>query len=315
MKEFELIEKLSAVFPQKVDIGIGDDTAAVKTDSGYSLFTVDTIAVNTHYRRSWEKKFKKLYFSLGWKLLAISVSDIASMGGLPELALLSFCLEKNFSEERILELSKGLSEAARRYNVSIIGGDTVKGESEVFSLTLTGKAFSLMRRDGAVSGDLVGVVGTCGDAAGGLYLLEKRDLPFSEEEEKIIRKFLFPKPSPETGKFLAEIGVKCCIDNSDGLLISLSLIAEKSGVALNIDRSKIPVSKELKSLFGEEAEKLALTGGEDFNLIFTFPENLKGKVEKIPSVSIIGRVENGEGVYLNGRRVEPAGFDHFGGDK
>ncbi|SNR60432.1 thiamine-phosphate kinase [Desulfurobacterium atlanticum] len=313
MKEFELIEKITAIFPQKADIGIGDDTAAVKTDNGYLLFTVDTITANTHYRKSWEKKFKKLYFSLGWKLLAISVSDVASMGGVPEFALLSFCLEKNFSQEKVLELSKGLSKAASRYGVSIIGGDTVKGDSEVFSLTLTGKAYALMTRDCAVPGDLVGVIGTPGDAAGGLYLIENRNPPFSEEEERLLKKFFFPEPSPETGKLLVKIGVKCCIDNSDGLLFSLYLISEKSKVALNVDKDKIPVSRELKRLFGEKAEVLALTGGEDYNLIFTFPENLKEKVEKIPSVSIIGRVESGEGVYLNGEKVEPTGFDHFGG--
>jgi len=315
LKEFELIKQIKDIFPQKnIAIGIGDDTAAIKKENGYMLITVDTITTNTHYRKKWRKKAENLYFSLGWKLLAISISDIVSMGGVPELATVSFCLEKNFSKDDIFELSKGLAESAKHYNINIAGGDTVKGDCEVFSLTLIGYGNSLMLRNNAKPGDFIAVTGFCGNAAGGLHLLEKKALYYSEIEKTLIENFLFPSPDIPTGKLLLENGVKCCIDNSDGLLVSLSIIAEESDVAINIEKDKIPISKKLKKVFGEDSFNLAISGGEDYNLIFTFPEKAKEKFEKIDSVSIIGKVENGEGVYLDGKEITPSGFDHFGGN-
>ncbi|WP_456395405.1 thiamine-phosphate kinase [Desulfurobacterium sp.] len=313
MKEFKLIETISKFFskPPK-GIGIGDDTAAIKTRHKYHLITVDTLAEDTHYRKKWKEVFPNLYRSIGWKLLAVSVSDIASMGGIPDVAVTSFTLKKDFREKEIIELTKSLSAACRHFNVFLVGGDTIKGNCEVFSLTLTGKAKEIMTRNSAKPGDYIAVTGTCGDAAAGLKILESGKID-TIEKRKLVEKFLFPYPSIEMGKKLKLSGVKCCMDNSDGLLFTCHEIGKQSKVAVNLESAKIPVSEEIKKLFGNDALKLALSGGEDFNLVFTFPESLKSLFEKEKNIFIIGRITEGSGIYIDGKPVTVSTFDHFGG--
>ncbi|WP_457569574.1 thiamine-phosphate kinase [Desulfurobacterium sp.] len=313
MKEFKLIETISKFFTNPTrGIGIGDDTAAIKTGYEYHLITVDTLAEDTHYRKKWKEVFPNLYRSIGWKLLAVSVSDIASMGGIPHVAVTSFTLKKDFEEKEIIELAKGLSAACRHFKVLLAGGDTVRGNCEVFSLTLTGKAEEIMTRNSAKPGDYIAVTGTCGDAAAGLQILEagKIDTP---EKRKLVEKFLFPYPSIETGEKLKLAGVKCCMDNSDGLLFTCYEIGKQSKVAVNLESEKIPISKEVKKLLGDDALKLALSGGEDFNLVFTFPESLKELFEKEKNIFIIGRIAEGSGIYIDGKPATVSSFDHFGG--
>ncbi|WP_457567438.1 thiamine-phosphate kinase [Desulfurobacterium sp.] len=313
MKEFRLIEQISRLFTKiEGGIGIGDDAAAIKTENEYQLITVDTLTENTHYRKKWTKLLPDLYKTLGWKLLAVSVSDIASMGGTPLTAVVSFTLKKNFEEKEIVELAKGLSSACNYFNVTLAGGDTVRGNCEVFSLTLTGKSTKVMTRDAAKPGEFVAVTGPCGDAAAGLKILESGKIN-TNDERKLVRKFLLPHPSVETAKKLAVSGVKCCMDNSDGLLFTCREIALKSGVSINIHSERVPMSKEIKTVFKDEALNLALYGGEDFNLVFTFPENLKNIFEKEKNIFIIGKTARGTGLYLDGKPVQVSAFDHFGG--
>ncbi|WP_022846500.1 thiamine-phosphate kinase [Desulfurobacterium sp. TC5-1] len=313
MKEFDLIEKISRFFKSPAKgIGIGDDTAAIRSGYEYHLITVDTLTEGTHYRKEWRKVFPHLYRSIGWKLLAVSVSDIASMGGMPHAAVTSFTLKKDFEEGEIVELAKGLSAACNHFNVLLVGGDTVKGNCEAFSLTLTGEAEEIMTRSAAKPGDLVAVTGICGDAAAGLNIIESGKID-TIEKRKLVERFLFPRPSIEMGKRLVLSGVKCCMDNSDGLLLTCHEIASKSNVAVNLESKKIPVSKEVKKLFGDKAFKFALSGGEDFNLVFTFPESLKSLFKKEKNVFIIGRVTEGSGTYIDGKPAQISSFDHFGG--
>ncbi|WP_163328519.1 thiamine-phosphate kinase [Desulfurobacterium thermolithotrophum] len=309
--EFELINKLTkklSCSSEKVIVGIGDDAAVVKLNNSYQIITSDALVENSHYKREWINNFPELYYYLGKKLLSISISDVASMGGIPEFAIINLGVSKQSEEELLEALYDGLSDACKDYRVSIVGGDTVASETEFFDSTLTGKSKGYMLRSLAKPKDLVAVTGTFGDSRAGLeILLENKPI-----ESYLVKRFLDPSARVKEGKEALTLGVQCGTDVSDGLIFNLYTISESSNVKIDIFSEKIPISKELISYVGSRKRALqyALFGGEDYELIITFPEKLLNSIERI-GFKVIGVVSEGNGVFLDGKRIKKVGFDHL----
>ncbi|NIA12411.1 MAG: thiamine-phosphate kinase [Nitrospiraceae bacterium] len=309
LSEFDLIKALSRKLTFKSDrviVGIGDDTAVVKNDTSFTLLTSDGLVEGTHYKAQWEPFVKNLYFFLGRKLLSISLSDIASMGGIPEYALVNLGISSSVKSLELLY--DGLSDASINYNVSVVGGDTVYSKTEFFDIFVSGKSNNYMLRSKAVEGDLVGITGCVGDAAAGMEAINlKVNQPY------LIHRFLNPTPRLAQGEELLKLGVKCATDISDGLAFNLYTIANSSGVRIELDSSSIPISDELKLFsrsIGKNPMNFALYGGEDYELIFTFPESLRKRIESL-GFNIIGSVKKGNGIYIDGKKVLPNGFDQL----
>ncbi|WP_457681481.1 thiamine-phosphate kinase [Thermovibrio sp.] len=309
LSEFQLIELFKKKVPVKgegVLITIGDDTAVIERGEEYELITTDALVEGSHFKKRWKEVVRELFFYLGKKLVNVCASDVASMGGEARFGLINLGLSKG-EEEEALELYEGIGEACRELKVAVIGGDTVKSRELFFDMTLIGRGKGLMLRSKAKPGELIGVTGSFGDSRGGLELLEK-----GEFNERLVRKFLSPQARVKEGVGAARLGVKCGTDVSDGLLFNLGTIAKASKVDLEIESSLIPISKELIEVFGEgKALELALYGGEDYELIITFPEKILSKVEEI-GFKVIGEVKEGNGIVkLDGRKVKAKGYDHL----
>jgi len=311
LSEFELIEILTQKLPilsPNVVIGVGDDTAVVKKDGEHILLTSDALVEGSHFQRKWTEKVLKLYYYLGRKLLSISISDIASMGGTPEYAVITIGLSQKSRPEDIEALYDGLADCCREYSVTVLGGDTVSSKTEFFDLTLIGKCNRFMVRSKASPGDLVAVTGTLGDSKAGLETLLKNLTP----DYYLLERFLNPAPRIEEGLEAVRLGVKCSTDVSDGLVFNLYTIADVSKVSIHIEKRNIPISQNLVNFTGnpEIALDYALFGGEDYELIITFPESLQDRIENV-GFKVIGRVKSGRGVFLDGEKLPKKGFDHF----
>jgi len=311
LSEFRLIELLAKKLPtlsSNVTVGIGDDTAVIKKDKGYLLLTSDALVEGSHFLREWKEKIENFYYYLGRKLLSISISDIASMGGIPLYAIVNIGLSGKTKVREVEELYDGLADCCRDFSVTVVGGDTVFSGTEFFDLTLMGECKTFMLCSEAKPGELVAVTGTFGDSRAGLEILQKG----GREKTYLLKRFLNPTPRVKEGVEAAKLGVKCGTDVSDGLVFNLYTIANASGVAVYLMKERIPISGELLNFTGsfEIALNYALFGGEDYELIITFPENLQDKVESL-GFRVIGEVKNGEGVFLNEERLPEKGYDHF----
>lgn len=313
LDEFSLISLLSAKLKTFGDVvvGIGDDAAVVRKNGGYLFLTTDVLIEDVHFSLSWEKFVSNLFFLIGRKLIAVSLSDVASMGGVPLYALVNLCLPSDYDYKRIEELYDGISEISKEYSVSVLGGDTSRSKVFAFSSFVVGEGTSYMLRSGAVVGDLVAVTGTLGDSGAGLEQLLRGRIV----EKTLVDKFLNPIPRVREGREALSLGVNAATDISDGLVFNLYTIAESSGVAVHFYSDKIPISQSLLSYTsdGLKALEYALFGGEDYELIVTFNERLLSSVENL-GFTVIGEVREGRGVYLDGQLVEKKGYDHFGGE-
>ncbi len=309
LSEFSLINEISkklVIKDNEVVVGIGDDTAVVRCGDGYQLLTSDSLTEGSHFLDNWKEVVKELYYYLGRKLVNINASDVASMGGEPKFGLVNLALKEEFTKERVMELYEGIKKASQELRMSIVGGNITKSQNLLFDMFLVGKSSSFMLRSKAKPGELVAVSGEVGDSRGGLELL----LQGKREPWKLVEKFLSPKARVREGREVLKLGVKCCTDVSDGLLFNLGTIAESSRVKVEIYSRKIPISRELKETFKERALNFGLSGGEDYELIITFPEKLTDKIEEL-GFKVIGEIKEGKGVFVDGKRVKPRGFQHF----
>ena len=311
--EFELISKISRLFNKNpgIDVGIGDDTAVVTVGSEKLLLTCDALVEKSHFLLSWKSLVDDLFFYIGRKLVSVSVSDIASMGGAPLFSLITLGVNSSFSEPNLDKLYNGIRSALSDYGLSLVGGDTVRSENLFFDLFLTGRAKSgFMLRNSARPGDLVFVTGTFGDAKAGLEQLLNGKI----SDPYLVNRFLNPTARLREGQGALSLGVKCGTDVSDGLVFNLYTISEASGVRIDVDLSLIPISENLINYCGKErALSFALFGGEDYELIITAPEEKGEELRKI-GFKQIGKVSEGSGVYGNGELLPKKGYDHLKGD-
>jgi thiamine-monophosphate kinase len=322
--EFGLIDRVAETLsrpearrPEGLLIGIGDDAAAWRCDGAVCLATSDALVQDVHFSlktASWE--------DVGWKSLAVNLSDIAAMGGVPEYALVSLALPGDTDVEDVVRFYEGMADLANRFGVAVVGGDTVSSRAVGISVSVFGQAHAgggLLTRTNARPGDVVAVTGSLGASAAGTEMLGK-GLRFQAETADALRQAcLRPWPRVTEGMSLVECGVRAAMDVSDGLLSDLNHICRASGVSARIDVDRIPVSKAVWVAFGERALGFALAGGEDFELLFTAPADTVAKAASALScpVSVIGDVIGGPGrtelVDAAGKTVDlpGTGWDHF----
>ena len=303
MDEFELIRRYFARDAQASDVivGIGDDGAVLELAPGIQqVQVIDTMVEGVHFPSDMAAA------DVGYRVVAVNLSDIAAMGAKPRWMTLALTLADQ-DESWVDQFAAGLFDAAREYDVELVGGDTTSGKVIVATVHMTGvvEEGAALLRSGANVGDTVFVTGTVGDAAAGLALL--RD---GEREEYLQRRFLRPRARVAKGREL--IGqASAAIDLSDGLVGDLRKLLDASGVGADIDIENIPTSETLRQRFAaEEALEFALTGGDDYELLFTGPADID-----IDDATPIGMVTAGTDLRcrLNGELVEvnDAGYRHF----
>ena len=276
---------------QQLIIGIGDDAAAWRSDASTQLATIDSFIQDIHFSlgtTSWE--------DLGWKAIAVNLSDIAAMGGIPRYALVSLALPGHTEVADVTALYQGMIELAQRFEVAIIGGDTSSAPLVAINITILGSAKGqdkdILTRSAAKPGDKVAVTGKLGAAAAGVRMLNSK-LQFNPEAAACFKKAsLRPYPRIAEGQLLVEQEVKTAIDISDGLIKDLSHICQASQVGARIETDRVPIHPEVKTNFGDSALELALSGGEDYELLFTASTEVINKVKKAAPcpVTIIGEI-------------------------
>lgn len=321
--EFGLIERISAHVGggEGVITGIGDDAAVTALTPGMQLLTsTDMLLEDVHFRGQWHPPVL-----LGRKSLAVSISDIAAMGGIPRWALLSLAIPPGFPLDFLDGFVDGFLAMAAEHGVVLIGGDTCSSrDGLVISVTIMGEQYPhlVARRSGARPGDEIWVTGSLGEAALALRLLEEGN---AEAEPSLVARLLDPAPRVKAGLALAESGlVSAMIDISDGLLADFGHIAEQSGVGGELYLERLPMSAafvhrtaHLPSL----PYQLLLSGGEDYELAFTASSEYREKILNIAKkcgvdVSPVGIVKNSPEVTAlqpDGSRYVPqhVGFNHF----
>lgn len=269
------ITYLTTQFPRKnAVIGIGDDCAVIPEKNEISwLVTTDALVEGIHFIK--EQISPK---DLGYKTVAVNVSDIAAKGGTPQYAFLTMALPSTVERVWLEEFVQGIKEACRRWNLQLLGGDTVGSKRDLFlSLTLTGFAPSsqIKYRHLARPGDVICVNAPLGDSGGGLKALQKR-LPKTKEIQSLIHHHFHPEPNPEEGIWLSAQGkVSAMMDLSDGLDIDVRRLLTSSQCGAVIEISILPVSDALVHACLEnnwDAFQLALVGGEDYCLLFTISQ-------------------------------------------
>ena len=267
MDEFHLIRRYFGSHPvtrEDVVLGIGDDAALFAVPEGHELAaTVDSQLADVHFPAD-------LYpAAVGHRALAVSLSDLAAMGAEPAWALLALSLP-GVDEIWLEKFSRGFFGLAGRYDVALAGGNLARGPMNItvsaFGFVPSGKALT---RDGAKPGDHIYVTGHPGDAAAGLKLIQSGH---GDLEDHCARRFAFPDPRVEAGMALRGLA-SAAIDVSDGLLADLGHLLEASGVGATVQADRLPLSKRLLELHGDERGRgFALTGGDDYELCFTVPE-------------------------------------------
>jgi thiamine-monophosphate kinase len=311
--EFGLIDRIAGrvVTRAEVRIGIGDDAAALAPSPGcVTLVTSDMLLEGIHFDLALCDPF-----TLGRKSLAVNLSDIAAMGGMPRHFLLSLALPEQLEVEFLDGFVEGLLEMAATFGVALIGGDTCASRSGlVISVTALGEQLPerVVRRSGARAGDLVFVTGTLGDAALGLKLLRG-----GERTGPAVMRHLDPSPRVREGMALAEAGIpSAMIDISDGLLADLGHIINLSGKGAEVDLARLPLSDAFRAHLipgGEDPFRLPLAGGEDYELLFTASPGCEKDALALlaglgTQATVIGEI-TGESML---RVIDPSGSDYRG---
>jgi thiamine-monophosphate kinase len=304
--EFSLIESIrgTALTRRDVALGIGDDGAVLRVPRGRELVVVmDTMVEGVHFPRGTAAA------DIGWKALAVNLSDLAAMGAEPAWATLALTLPQP-DATWVRAFARGFAALAKRHGVALVGGDTTRGR-----LTVTVQAHGFvplrraLRRDGAHAGDAIFVSGTLGDAAAGL----------ADRKHTALRARL-DRPSPRVALGVALRGVaSAAIDVSDGLAADLGHVLDASGVGAALDVDALPTSAALRASVPGAARRRALQlgGGDDYELCFTVPTRRVARVAAIAReqrlrLTRIGTIERARGLRDSaGRPLERSGYAHF----
>lgn len=322
MNEFELISRYftSSHYSDDVLLGVGDDAAVVNVPTGYQLVTaVDTIVEGIHFPTDSKAE------DIAYRALAVNLSDMAAMGAIPKWFTLSLCIP-SVNEAWLSSFSKSLNELAAQFKVQLIGGDTVKGPLNI-SIQIMGivEQERWLTRSGAKPGDLIFVSGVPGEGAGGLQLLLHPELQAQSRNKNadahhLMQQFLRPAPRIQLGRLLRPFA-SAAMDVSDGLLGDLRKLCAAShcGAVLNLEQ--LPNSKSLVAMFGSErSEQLALSGGDDYELLFTVEPQYFSSVEQsmkacgISCTHIGAMDESGELKCVRSNQpvtISDSGYDHF----
>lgn len=323
--EFGLISRLTRGVQSGCGVitGIGDDAAVTQPTPGMQLLTsTDLLSENIHFRKRWHPPY-----SLGRKSLAVNLSDIAAMGGIPRWALLSLGIPPDLTLDFLDEFSTGFLAMATEHDVTLIGGDTCSSKAGLtISVTIMGEQYpqQIIRRSGAVCGDEIWCTGTLGGAALALQLLEG-GADQTPENDAIMARLLDPAPRVSTGRALSESGlVSAMIDISDGILADFGHIAELSGVGGQLFAERLPLpggQRQIEQPEGRQALERALTGGEDYELCFTARPDNHEKIASLAkkcgvAATPVGIVTDSKNVVVCDSHGTPldmsrGGFNHF----
>lgn len=331
--EFGLINRIKEKFSlqhKESKLGIGDDAAIIDAGDSFSVITTDMLLEGVHFDLSFMP-----VQHLGYKAVAVNISDIAAMNAVPKQITVSLGLSNRFSVEAVEEFYKGVRAACDSYKVDLIGGDTSSSLSGlVISVTAIGAVTegAVCRRSGARQEDVICVTGDLGGAFIGLQVLEREKQVFLanpnmqpqlDKYEYIVQRQLKPEARTEVIHELAELKVvpTAMIDISDGLASELLHISQQSGVGMKIFEDKLPIDKQTYDTAYElkiDATTAALNGGEDYELLFTVTQEDMEKLKKHPDIHFIGYVQDLKAgnimVSKGGNEVEVTaqGWKHFG---
>jgi thiamine-monophosphate kinase len=319
LNEFSLIERFFTRRAERDDVllGVGDDAAVLRVPVGKDLvISLDTLNEFSHFRPEVDPA------DLGYKSLAVNLSDLAAMGAAPAWFTLALSVQR--ADARWLEgFSHGLYDAAAPYSMALVGGDTTRGPTSV-TVQVAGyvEAQQYLTRSGAAAGDAIYVTGTLGDAGAGLALLAGERECEAAAREFLVGRHLRPSPRVKEALQLHNLA-SACIDISDGLVADLEHILTASGVAAEIHVESIPLSPALREATAalSEAHRYALTAGEDYELCICVPAERCRRFETVTAqwpvaVSRIGKITAGDQLRVvdsEGRVIPVAqhGFDHF----
>ena len=286
--ENQLLGRIAGAFGGKtgsrnsvLKLGIGDDAALYASRSGYeTILTCDWFLEGTHFLRNIHPAD-----AIGWKCLARAVSDVAAMGGIPRCFLLSAALPSSHTGRWLDEFLEGLKGAARQFGCVLAGGDTTRKELILINVSVVGevRAGRALLRSGARPGDLIYVSGKLGGGELGLLLL-RGSKSMADKGNVLLREHLYPEPRLRLGQWLAKKRLaSAMMDLSDGLSSDLTRLCAASGVGARVEEAKLPMVKVPARYLHSQEEvdpvKLALYGGDDYELLFTVP---KGKIRLLP---------------------------------
>jgi thiamine-monophosphate kinase len=309
-----------------VRVGIGDDCAVLQTVGGGTLLaTTDLLIENVHFRRRWAEPA-----DLGWKALAVNLSDIAAMGGVPRWALIALACPEETRPDEVQAFYEGALAIAAAHGVAIVGGDTSASPAGwTINVTLLGEAeHAPLLRSTARVGDVVAVTGALGRSGAGLAVLERDTAPPALDAgtlADLTGAHLRPQPRVSEGRWLASTGlVTAMMDLSDGLAIDLGRLAAESGVGGVVDVDRLPVDAATTSLaaaLGGSGRSWATSAGEDYELLLTCaPAALAGLQAGLRErcgtpLTAVGEIVTGRGVrWVDARGADVAvapGFEHF----
>ena len=330
--EFGLIQKLTSKFERfnsSTMVGIGDDAAVVNQEEGVMLVSTDMLTEGVHF----DMMYAPLKH-LGYKAITVNLSDIVAMNGQPKQVLVSIAVSSRFTVEALEELYEGIRAACNNYKVDLIGGDTTTSLSGLtISVTVLGvaPAAKVVRRNGAQKGDLLVVTGDLGGAYMGLQVLEREKLVFREAPgaqpeldgyDYILERQLKPEPRVDIVNQFEEMNLlpTAMIDISDGLASEILHICSESQVGVKLYEDKIPIDQQTYYTardFNLDPTLCALSGGEDYELLFTLPQASYDAIKDLPNFTVIGYMtDKSEGYELitkDGKQVplQAQGWDSF----
>ncbi len=329
LSEDELVEAIRRVLsdaPAGVIVGIGDDAAVVEAGSGSQVLTTDMLVEDVHFERAFASPR-----DLGAKAIVVNVSDVAAMAASPRYALVSLGIPSDLEAAWVIELVGGMRAACQEYALTLVGGDTDRADRIVISVSVVGEVAPgrALTRAGAHPGDLIVVTGSLGAAAGGFALSRAHPskvgralaAPWGRE---LLDAFARPVARVGEGQTLQQAGATAMMDISDGLAKDLSRLCAESGVGARIELGRVPVAPALRpaaEVLGLDPLELALSGGEDYELLATIDvtnlELARRELEErfgvtLTDVGVI--IEEGLlAVRPTGETapLEPKGWDHF----
>ncbi len=302
--EFELIDALTAFFPQgeHVLIGPGDDAAVIRVRTGHVVVSTDLMVEGRHFRRDWASAE-----DVGHRAAAQNLSDINAMGGRATSLTVGLAAPPDLPVQWALDFARGFADECSLVGASVVGGDLTRADQIVIAVTVLGACtVAPVVRSGAQPGDVLALVGRQGWAAGGLAVLGRG----FRSPRVLVEAYRRPEPPYDAGSAAAEAGATSMIDVSDGLLAEARHLADDSKVAIDVHRSAFEIAEPLTAVgaaLGADPLGFILGGGDDHALLATFPP---GSVPQ--GWSAVGAVTAGSGVTVDGEEYDgPTGWTHF----
>jgi len=319
LSEFKLINILnSKKITKEILVPIGDDASILKFGNKNMVVTMDSLNVNTHFSDLESPEV------IGYKSLAVNISDLAAMGALPKYALLSLTIDKKDRLNWIKKFNIGFKKLSKKYNIQLIGGDMNKGPISI-SITLFGETDNkFLQRENAAVGDDIWVSGFIGESF--LGFMKKNNANFKIGNNclnEFIKKHDYPVPRVELGLKIKQFS-STCIDVSDGLLLDLQRILKQSTVGADIFLDKIPIPKKVKKDCNKNISLFfnLITGGEDYELLFTSNKKYRNRIMHLSQklkikLTPIGEVKKHKSLRIFDKDLKKLnlpnklGYDHF----